>query len=70
MLLETSITEFHEKFYIPAIPKLAFNFPRVIILGTHHFGKKIREEFKRRGSLHNIFFQSDYAERVVSSFSH
>ena len=36
---ETSITEFHEKFYIPAIQKLEFHLPYVHILGTNDCGK-------------------------------
>ena len=31
VLLETYITEFHEKFYIPAIPKLEFHFTHMRI---------------------------------------
>ena len=55
VLLETSITEFREKFCIPAIPKLAFNLTRVSILGTHHCGKEQHEAFKCRGELHGVF---------------
>ena len=47
VLLETLISEFHSKYYIPKNQKLAFNFPHVHILGTHHCGKKRREAFKR-----------------------
>ena len=39
VLLETSVTEFHENLYISAIKKLVFNFPHVRILGTHRCGK-------------------------------
>ena len=49
VLLETLIKEFHEKFYIPGIKKMAFNFPSVRILGTHHCDKEFCEAFKRRG---------------------
>ena len=40
VLLLASITEFHEKNYIPAIKRLVFHLPYVSILGTHHCGKE------------------------------
>ena len=46
VLLETSITQFNEKNYTPAIQKLAFHLPNVCILGTHHRGKEHHETFK------------------------
>ena len=70
MVLETSITEFHENYYIPEIQKLAFHLPHVRILVTHHCGKERHEAFKLRGGLHAFLCRSDYAERVVCSFSH
>ena len=39
VLIETSIKEFRENLYIPAIQELVFNFPHVRILGTHNCGK-------------------------------
>ena len=42
VLLETSISKFHGKYYTPAIQRLAFNFPCVHILGTHRCGKERR----------------------------
>ena len=69
VLLETSITELREKFYISAIQKLAFHLPHVRILGTHQRGKKGRKAFKHRGNLHYDLCKRDYAERVVSSFA-
>ena len=69
VFLDTSIIEFHEKFYIPEIQKLKFHFTHVRILGTHHYGKELREEFNRRGELHNILCWFDYSKQVVSSFS-
>ena len=61
MLLQTSITEFHEKFNITEIQKLAFHFPHVHILGTYHCGKEHHKEFKKTGTLHRVLCQLDYA---------
>ena len=55
MLLEISITEFHENYYIPEIKTLAFHFTRVRILGTHHCGKERHELFKIWGNLHYFY---------------
>ena len=68
MLLETPITEFHEKKYIPARQKLAFHFPHVRILKTHHCGKECREAFNFRGNLHDVLWRRGYVEWLVSSF--
>ena len=46
VLLENLISEFHNKYYIPEIQKLAFHLPHVHIPGMHHCGKEIREAFK------------------------
>ena len=70
LLLETPITEFHEKLYIPAIQKLAFRLTHVRILGTHHCGKELCEAFKRRGNLHDVLCRSDYKDWLVSSVDH
>ena len=40
------------------------------ILGTHHFGKELREAFTRRGDSYEVFCWHDYAEQVVYSFAH
>ena len=40
------------------------------ILGTHHCGKELCEEFKRQSKQHSVLFRRDYAEPIVSSFSH
>ena len=69
VIVETYITELHEKFYIPATKKLAFNLPHVRILGTHHCGKDICEEFNHWEELNDVFFWRDYAEWVVYIFS-
>ena len=42
----------------------------MLILGTHHCGKELHDEFKRQGKLHDGLCYRDYAERVASSFSH
>ena len=55
---------------IPAIQKLAFHLPHVIILGTHHCGKERREEFKRLGSSNDVLCYRDYADLVEFSFVH
>ena len=47
VLLETSISEYHNKHYFPEIQKLAFHFPHVSIIGTHCCGKEHHEAFKR-----------------------
>ena len=39
------------------------------IIGTHHCGKEIREEFKHRSKQHGVLCRHDYADRIVSSFS-
>ena len=54
VLLETYISEFHEELYVPKIQKLEFNLPYVTILGTHHCGKELRNEFKLQGYLHYV----------------
>ena len=69
MLLETSLPEFHEKFYITEMQKLELCLPRVYILGTHNCVKELREKFKCRGNLHDVLCWSEYSEWVVSVFS-
>ena len=39
IMTETTISDFHTSFYIPAIKKLAFQLPHVPILGTNHCGE-------------------------------
>ena len=38
VMMETTISDFHTSFYIPAIQKLAFHMTHVHILGTNHCG--------------------------------
>ena len=49
---------------------MAFNLPHVRIIGTHHCSKSRRELFKLRRDLRDVLCLRNYAERVVSSFSH
>ena len=59
-----------QKEKIPEIQKLAFHLPYVSILGTNHCGKEHHETFKGQSKQHDILFRSDYAGRIVYSFSH
>ena len=69
LLLNTSIADFHKKYYKPAIEKLAFHLPHVIILGTNHCGKLRKKAFKRRMSSFDAKSRHDYAERLVAEFA-
>ena len=66
-MMETSISDFHISFYMPAIQKLAFHLPYVRILGTNHCGEMRRTDFKRRENFQDILCRRDYADRVVAS---
>ena len=68
-MVETSISDFHTSFYIPAILKLALHIPHVHILGTNHCGELRRTAFKRRELFQDVICRRDYAERVVASFA-
>ena len=68
-MMETKISDFHTFFYIPAIHKLAFHIPHVLILGTNHCGELRRTAFKRRELFQDVLCRRDYAERVLASFS-
>ena len=67
--METTISNFHTIFYIPAIQKLAFHLPHVRILGTNHCGELRRTAFKRRELFQDVLCHREYVERVVESFS-
>ena len=69
VMMETTISDFHAIFYIPAIQKLAFHLPQVRILGTNHCGELLRTAFKRRELFQDVLCRRDYAERVVASFA-
>ena len=47
VMMDTTISNFHTSFYIPAIKKLAFHIPHVQILGRNHCGDYCRTYFKR-----------------------
>ena len=68
VLLETPITEFHEKFYILEIRKLSFHFTHLCILGTYHYLKERRGSFKRRVNLHDVLCRRYYSERYYPVF--
>ena len=67
--METTISDFHTSFYIPAIQKLAFRLPHVRILGTNHCGEMRRTAFKQCELSQYFLCRRDYSERVVSSFA-
>ena len=67
--METTISDFHTSFYIPAIQKLAFHIPHMRILGKNHFGEMLRTAFKRRELFQDVICRRDYAEMVVASFA-
>ena len=67
--METTVSYFHTRFYIPAIQNLAFHLPHVRILGTNHCGEMQRTSFKQRELFQDILCRRDYAERVVASFA-
>ena len=48
VMMETTISNFHKSFFIPAIQKFSFHIPCVQILGTNHCGDFFRTAFKRR----------------------
>ena len=68
-MMETSISDFHTSFYIPAIHKLAFHLPHVRILGTNYCGELRHTAFKRRELFQDVLCRRDYAERLVASFA-
>ena len=65
--METTISDFHTSFYIPAIQKLAFHLPHVRILGKNHCGELRQTAFKRRELFQDVLCRRDYSERVVAS---
>ena len=67
--METTISDFHTIFYIPAIQKLAFSLPYVRILGTNHCGAMQRTTFKWRELSQDVLRRRGYAERVVAKFA-
>ena len=70
VIMELSIVDFRQQFYIPAIHKLAFHLTCVRIIGTHHCGNTRQEVFKCRAVYQYELCRRDYAEHVVSIFAH
>ena len=68
--MESLIVDFHQDLYIPTIKTLAFNLPRVCIIGTHTFDNICRESFKHRSYFQDVLCRLDYEERVVARFAH
>ena len=61
VMMETTISDFHTSFYIPAIQKLAFNLPHVRILGTNYCGEMQHTAFKQRELFQDVLCRLDYA---------
>ena len=70
IVMESSVVEFNQDFYIPAIQNLAFHLPHVFILGAHHFGNMHQEAFNSRSNLQDVLCLLDYSEHVIASFVH
>ena len=70
VMMETTISNFHTSFYIPEIQKLAFHIPHIQILVANHCGDYLQTAFKRRKSFQDWICYCDYADRLVTSFSH
>ena len=64
--METTISDFHTSFYIPAIQKLVFQLTHVHILGTNNFGTMQHTAFKQREFFQDVLCRRDYTERVVA----
>ena len=69
LMMETTISNFHTSFFIPAIQKLAFHIPCVKIMVANHCGDSRRTVFKRRKSFQYVLCQREHSERVVASFT-
>ena len=64
-MMETKISDFHTSLYIPAIQKLDFCLPHVLILGTNYCGEMQRTAFKRHELFQDALYRRDYDERIV-----
>ena len=69
-MMETSIVDFNQKFYIPSIQKLTFQLLHVHILVTHYYGNTFREAFTRCSAYQDVLFRIYYVDRLVASFAH
>ena len=65
VMMETTISDFHTSFYIPAIHKSAFHLPHVHIVGTNHCGEMRRTAFNRCELFQDVLCRHDYDERVL-----
>ena len=70
VMMETTISDIHTSFYIPAIQKLAFCLPYLRILGANHCGAMRHTAFKRHELFQDVLCRCEYAYRVFSSFAH
>ena len=61
VMMETTISGFHNSFYIPAFQKLDFHLPRVRILGTNHCGEMQCTDFKLRELFQDELCRRYYA---------
>ena len=61
VMIETSIVDFHKRFYIPAIQKLAFHISLVPIIGTHNCVNKRREALNRLEAYQDVFCHQYYS---------
>ena len=68
VLMETTISDFRTRFYIPAFQKLAFHLPHVRILDTNQCGEMRRNALKRRELFQDVLSCHDYADMIVASF--
>ena len=69
-MMETTISDFHNIFYILEIQKLDFHLPHMYILGKNHCGKMRCKAFKCRELFQYVLCPRYYAERVVVRFAH
>ena len=68
VMMETTISNFHIRYYITAIQKLDYNLPYVRIIGTNHCGEMRRTAFKRRELFQDVLCHLNYSERLVAIF--
>ena len=68
-MMETTISEFHVRYYILDIQKLDFHLPHVCILVTNHCGEMQRTAFKQRELLQDVLCRRDYAEKFRARFA-
>ena len=69
VLMETTISDFYTRFYIPAIQKLAFHLSHVRIFGTNQCGEMRRTASKRRELFQDVLCHCAYADRSVAKFT-